>query len=40
MLLGKRKHCDGDYFLQRFSLIARAELIKRYCRSTRAVQLF
>jgi len=28
MLLGKRKPCDGEYFLQSFSLIARAELVK------------
>jgi len=40
MLLGKRKRRDGDYFLQSFSRIARAKLVKRYCRSTGAGQLF
>jgi hypothetical protein len=28
MLLGKRRRRDGDYFLQSFSRIARAKLVK------------
>jgi hypothetical protein len=41
MLLGKKsKFCDGDCFLQCFSLTTRAEFVKRYCRSIGAGELF
>jgi hypothetical protein len=40
MLLEKRKRRDGHRFFQRFSLIARAKLVKRYGIYAGAGQLF